>query len=117
MANTTNPRPRMPRGTRSVTLAFFAALDGVSETQQPAVAAAALAIIRDKLKDRQRRQRALARTSGAEPKPRLARPAREKAKPAAAKAKPAVVREPTPPRRAAPPRRRSSATEPRSGQQ
>ena len=50
MASKDDVRTRAPRGTKVVTQAFFEALDGIAEGQQKAVAAAALAGIRDALK-------------------------------------------------------------------
>src|SRR5664279_1848695 len=50
MASKEDVRARAPRGTKTLTQAFFAALDGIPGAQQKAVATAALAAIRDELK-------------------------------------------------------------------
>jgi hypothetical protein len=50
MAIKEDVRARAPRGTKNVTQAFFEALEGIPESQQKAVATAALASIRDDLK-------------------------------------------------------------------
>ena len=50
MAIKEDVRTRAPRGTKNLTQAFFEALDGIPGSQQKAVAAAALAAIRDELK-------------------------------------------------------------------
>jgi hypothetical protein len=42
---------RAPRGTKTLTQAFFSAADGIPEIQRAAVVKAALAAIRDQLKD------------------------------------------------------------------
>lgn len=52
MAINDSGRTRAPRGTKNITQAFFEALDGIAEGQQAAVATAALASIRDELKER-----------------------------------------------------------------
>jgi hypothetical protein len=51
---------RAPRGTRPVSQAFFAALDAVPEVTRPAVAKAAQAMIRDELKARREKIKAIA---------------------------------------------------------
>ena len=50
MAIKEDVRARAPRGTKTLTQAFFEALDGIPAGQQKAVAAAALTGIRDELK-------------------------------------------------------------------
>jgi hypothetical protein len=50
MASKEDVRARVPRGTKTLTQAFFAALDGIPGAQQKAVATAAVAAIRDELK-------------------------------------------------------------------
>ncbi len=50
MANSETPRGRAPRGTKTVTDAFFAALHAVPEPRQAEVAKAAQTAIRDLLK-------------------------------------------------------------------
>src|SRR5664279_2074175 len=52
MAIKEDVRARSPRGTKTVTQAFFEALDAIPDSQQKAVATAALAGIRDDLKAR-----------------------------------------------------------------
>ncbi len=52
---------RLPRGTGSVTRAFFAALDTVPDTMRGAVAKAAQGAIRDELKRRLEKERNAAR--------------------------------------------------------
>ncbi len=52
MAIKADAQQRAPRGTKIVTQAFFAALDEIADGQQAAVGAAALAAIRDGLKER-----------------------------------------------------------------
>src|ERR1700675_5046849 len=42
---------RAPRGTKTLTQAFFSAADGIPETQRDAVVKAAVAAIRDQLKE------------------------------------------------------------------
>ena len=49
MAIKEDARTRAPRGTKNVTQAFFTALDAVPDNQQAAVAAAAVAGIRDEV--------------------------------------------------------------------
>ena len=53
-------RARAPRGTRPVTQAFLAALDAIPEAARPAVAKAAQAMIRDELKNRRDKLKAVA---------------------------------------------------------
>jgi hypothetical protein len=86
MATKDDTRARAPRGTKNVAQAFFAALDGLSEGQQPAVAKAALSAIRDALKARHLKAREAA--ARARMKAKTKAPARRKAK-AVAVAKPA----------------------------
>jgi hypothetical protein len=76
MAIKTDVRARAPRGTKTLTQAFFEALDGIPADQQKAVAAAALAGIRDELKA----QRLKVRDAAAREKVKA--PARTKAAPA-----------------------------------
>jgi hypothetical protein len=76
MAIKDDPRARAPRGTKNLTQAFFQALDGIPESQQKAVAAAALAGIRDELKA----QRVKAKEAASKAKAKT--PARTKAAPA-----------------------------------
>ena len=57
MAIKEDVQKRAPRGTKVVTQAFFAALDGIPGGQQADVGAAALAAIRDELKGRQVKSR------------------------------------------------------------
>src|SRR5713226_7825748 len=51
MAAKTTASTRAPRGTKTLTQAFFSAADGIPEAQRGAVVKAALASIRDQLKD------------------------------------------------------------------
>jgi hypothetical protein len=44
---------RLPRGTKVVARAFFAAADEIKEEHRPAVVKAALALIRDELREQQ----------------------------------------------------------------
>jgi hypothetical protein len=76
MAIKDDPRARAPRGTKNLTQAFFEALDGIPESQQKAVAAAAVAGIRDELKA----QRVKAKEAASKAKAKT--PARTKAAPA-----------------------------------
>ena len=82
MATKDDTRARAPRGTRNVTQAFFAALDGLSEGQQTAVAKAALTAIRDALKARHLKAREAA--ARAKTKAKTKAPARRKVKAVAA---------------------------------
>lgn len=50
MAKAETPSNRLPRGTKPVAQAFFAALESIPEASRSAVARAALALIRDELK-------------------------------------------------------------------
>jgi hypothetical protein len=91
---------RAPRGTKTLTQAFFSAADGIPESQRDAVVKAALAAIRDQLKeDREKVKVAKAKaqvkatkTPGAvRPKPVAAAPKKQRviaAKGKSAKAKP-----------------------------
>ena len=79
-------RPRVPRGTKSVTQAFFEALDGIPDSQQAAVISAALAGIRDEVKARHLKRRENAAKANAKA---VAKKAAAK-KAAAKKAAPAV---------------------------
>ena len=54
-----------PRGTKPVSQAFFTALDSVPAPQQAAVGKAALAMIRDEIRNRRDKQKALAAKSKA----------------------------------------------------
>ncbi len=49
MAKTDTTMARSPRGTKPVSQAFFAALDGIPETNRAAVAKAALGMIREQM--------------------------------------------------------------------
>ena len=59
-AEATTSKARAPRGTKTVTQAFFAALDSVPEATRSAVAKAAQATIRDELKNRRDKLKAAA---------------------------------------------------------
>ena len=51
MAVKATPTPRAPRGTKTLIQAFFSAADGIPEAQRADVIKAAVAAIRDQLKD------------------------------------------------------------------
>jgi hypothetical protein len=53
---TTPMRQRAPRGSRTVSQAFFAALDAIPEARRQEVAKAAQAAIREELKSKLRKQ-------------------------------------------------------------
>jgi TRAP-type C4-dicarboxylate transport system substrate-binding protein len=57
MAVKATPAARAPRGTKTLTQAFFSAAEGIPEDQREAVVKAALAAIRDQLKDARERAR------------------------------------------------------------
>jgi hypothetical protein len=80
-AGTETATTRAPRGTKPVMQAFFAALDNVPETSRPVVAKAAQTMIRDELKNRREKLKAVA----AKVKARHPQPAKRAAKPAAPK--------------------------------
>lgn len=96
MAIKDDVRARAPRGTKTVTQAFFVALDDVPEPQQAAVATAALTGIRDALKARKlKAKEAAARTKARAPaKAKAASGRAAKAAPAARRAPPAPGRAP-----------------------
>lgn len=96
MAMKDDVRARAPRGTKTVTQAFFVALDDVPDNQQTAVANAALAGIRDALKVRKlKAKEAAARTKAKAPAKSKAPSARAaKPAPAARRAPPAPTRQP-----------------------
>jgi hypothetical protein len=92
-------RPRVPRGTKSVTQAFFEALDGIPDSQQAAVISAALAGIRDEVKARHLKRRenaAKAKAKAVAKKAAAKKAAAKKAAPAVrgTKATPATRRSP-----------------------
>lgn len=116
MATKDDTRARAPRGTRNVTQAFFAALDGLSDGQQAAVATAALTAIRDALKARRLKAReAAARVKAKTPaKTKAATPRKAKAvaKRSPAMASKKAATKPVPAKRAAaskPAKRKSSS--------
>ena len=83
------PASRLPRGSKPVSQAFFAALDSIPEGSRSAVAKAALSMIRDKLKLQKEKAKALAikqKTS----KPAIVKAAVSKVKTPKAKRKPAA---------------------------
>jgi hypothetical protein len=82
-------RTRAPRGTKSVSDAFFAALLAIPEARQTEVARAAQIAIRDELKVMRDRARAAASKA----KQRVAAPAPKTRGPA--RTKPAVAKKPT----------------------
>ena len=86
---------RAPRGTKTLTQAFFSAADGIPEPQRAAVVKAALTAIREQLKDdREKAKAAKAKAKIKSPK-----------KPVAAKGKKTAAR----PRRKASPRSTAGA--------
>jgi hypothetical protein len=92
MAIKTDVRARAPRGTKTLTQAFFEALDGVPESQQKAVAAAALAGIRDELKTQRLKVRdAASRGKAKAPARTKAAPARKTKRAVTAKRVPAAA--------------------------
>ena len=58
MAKSETASPRAPRGTKSVSQAFFAALDAIPEASRAAVAKAAQAMIRDEIKSQREKAKA-----------------------------------------------------------
>ena len=69
-----------PRGTKPVSQAFFTALDSVPAAQQSAVGKAALAMIRDEIRNRRDKQKAMAakaKASGKAPAAATKRPPRK----------------------------------------
>jgi hypothetical protein len=68
---------RAPRGTRPVSQAFFAALDAVPELARPAVAKAAQTMIRDELKARREKIKAIAAKEKARKPVAAKRPAKQ----------------------------------------
>ena len=59
MAKAETSSNRLPRGTKPVAQAFFAALESIPEASRSAVARAAQALIRDELKTRRERQKSM----------------------------------------------------------
>ncbi len=91
MAIKVTPATRAPRGTKILTQAFFAAADEIPEAQRAAVVKAALAAIRDELKNDREKAKiakakipAKAKTAAGKAKPVAKAP--KKAAPAATKA-------------------------------
>lgn len=128
MAIREDSRTRAPRGTKNVTQAFLTALDGVPESQQAAVASAALAGIRDEIKARRlkRREAAAKAKASAPAKKKLATARRAKvagpkrapaapAKPAVAKKAPARRKAPVKAARRKSPAKAAPASTPESG--
>jgi hypothetical protein len=100
MAKTTNAA-RVPRGTKIVAKAFFAAADEIPEPQRAEVLKAALALIRDELKAA-REKAAIAKAKAREKAGRgkaSANPVRKSAGVAKSQKKAATVRAKVPPKR------------------
>jgi hypothetical protein len=114
MATKDDTRARAPRGTKNVAQAFFTALDGLSEGQQPAAAKAALIAIRDALKARRLKAREAA--ARAKMKAKTKAPARRNAK-AVAAAKPVAAKRAaaSKPAKRKSPRKQVSAAAPDAG--
>jgi len=117
MATKDDTRTRAPRGTRNVTQAFFAALDGLSDGQQAGVATAALAAIRDALKARRLKAREAAARARAKTKATTPRRAKAVAKraPAVAGKKAAAKKAPAKRAVASKVAKRKSSRKPASG--
>lgn len=91
MATRKDVRPRAPRGMKTVTQAFFEAIEGLPADQQESVATAALAGIRDELKSRRLKTREAAARAKAKLKARTATKAPAKTKQPAARGRKAAV--------------------------
>jgi hypothetical protein len=103
MASKDVVRTRAPRGTKTVTHAFFEALDGIAASQQKAVAAAALASIRDELKTQRAKTKAAtakAKTKAKAPAGRVAPAPRVNKAATAARRAPAAGRKQAAPKKA-----------------
>ena len=85
-----------PRGTKPVSQAFFTALDSVPAAQQSAVGKAALAMIRDEIRNRRDKQKAMAAKAKASGKAATAAPKRTPPKPPVAAPEPAETAAPAP---------------------
>lgn len=84
---------RAPRGTKSVSQAFFAALESIPEAARSTVAKAAQTAIRDELKARREKiKMAAAKEKARKPAPVKKAAKTEAAKPAAAVAEPAPAK-------------------------
>jgi hypothetical protein len=67
---------RAPRGTRVLTQAFFSAADEIPESQRDAVVKAALASIRDTLKEAREKTKTAKATAGRPSRGRMSEPTR-----------------------------------------
>jgi len=85
MPKTPSPSTRAPRGSKPVSQAFFTALDAVPETSRAVVAKAAQGMIKDELKARLEKTKALAAKNKASAPAKAKRAAMPDAKPATAK--------------------------------
>jgi hypothetical protein len=86
---TAQPAARLPRGSKPVSQAFFAALDSIPEGSRSAVAKAALSMIRDELKLQKEKAKAFV-TKQKTTKPAVAKTLISKLKTSKAKLKPAA---------------------------
>jgi hypothetical protein len=77
MSKAVTTTTRAPRGTKPVSQAFFAALDAVPEMTRSAVAKAAQAMIRDELKARREKIKAIAAKEKARKPVAAKRPAKQ----------------------------------------
>jgi type IV secretory pathway TrbL component len=111
MATKKDVPARAPRGTKNVTQAFFEAIGNLPESQQEAVATAALAGIRDEMKSRRLKTREAAARAKAKDKARVAAKAPEQTKQPAARGRKVAA---TKPRAAAAGRKQAAATTPRA---
>ena len=75
MAKAETNSTRLPRGTKPVAQAFFAALDTVPDAQQSAVAKAAQILIRDGLKMRREKAKTTAVSAAVRPQVKRAKAA------------------------------------------
>ncbi len=85
-----------PRGTKPVSQAFFTALDSVPAAQQSAVGKAALAMIRDEIRNRRDKQKAMAAKAKASGKVATAAPKTTPRKPPVTAPEPAETSAPAP---------------------
>jgi hypothetical protein len=103
MAKADTMTTRAPRGSKPVSAAFFTALESIPDASRAAVAKAALAMIRDEIKNQRDKLKAMAAAAKAKAKaskPVVAKRAAKKA--VAAKATAPVKRRPRKPAAAAP---------------
>jgi hypothetical protein len=96
MAKAETTTIRAPRGTKLVSLAFFAALDAVPEAQRAAIAKAAQIMIRDELKLRREKVKATAAKAKARTPAREAPASRKAVVPPVVPPAPVAVEAPAP---------------------